>query len=60
MSEIPVPPGPSSIEKDAHGIKMLLLKTRSEKFLHSEVKLMIQYTIVQDHDGQNNNINYPS
>ena len=43
-------------ENDAHGIKKLLLKTQiSEKFLHSEVNLIIQYIIVQDQDGQNNN-----
>ena len=28
----------------------------SNKFLHSEVNLLIQHIIVQDHDGQNNNI----
>ena len=44
---------PSSIENDAHGIEKLLLKTQvSEKFLHSELNLIIQYIIVQDQDGQ--------
>ena len=39
-----VPPGLSSIENDAHGIEKLLLKTLvSEKFLHSEVNLLIQH-----------------
>ena len=38
-----VPLGPSSIENDAHGIEKLLLKTQvSEKFLHSEVNLILQ------------------
>ena len=52
----PIPPGPSSIENDAHGIKKLLLKTQSKlnKFLHSELNLLIQHIIVQDQDGQNN------
>ena len=36
-------PGPSSTENDAHGIEKFLLKTQvSEKFLHSEVNLLIQ------------------
>ena len=49
--------GTSSIENDAHGFEKLLLRTQaSEKFLHSEVNLIIQYIIVQDQDGQNNNI----
>ena len=49
-----VPPGPPSIENDAHVIKKLLLRTRvSEKFLHSEGNLIIQYILVQDQDGQN-------
>ena len=35
-----------------------MLKTQlSEKFLHGEVNLIIQYIIVQDQDGQNININ---
>ena len=48
--------GPSSIENDGHGIEKLLLKnsTKSNKFLHSEVNLLIQHIIVQDQDGQNN------
>ena len=35
-------------------------KTSSKlnKFLHSEVNLLIQHIIVQDQDGQNNNIKY--
>ena len=47
---------PSSIENDVHGIEKLLLKTSSKlnKFLHSEVNLLIQHIIVQDQDGQNN------
>jgi len=46
---------PSSIENYAQGIEKLLLKTQvSEKFLHSEVNLIIQYIIIQDQDGQNN------
>ena len=49
-----VPLGPSSIESDADGIEKLLLKTQvSEKFLRSEVNLLIQHIIVQDQDGQN-------
>ena len=53
---VAVPPGPSSVENDAHGIEKLLLKSQvSEKFLHSEVNLIIQYIIVQDLDGQNIN-----
>ena len=38
-----------------HDIEKLLLKNQvSEKFLHSEVNLLIQHIIVQDQDGQNN------
>ena len=50
----PVPPGPSSIENDAHGIEKLLLKTQVglTSFLQSEVKII--HIIVQDQDGQNN------
>ena len=45
------------IENDAHCNEKLLLKTQvSEKFLHSEVDLIIQYVIVQYRDRQNNNI----
>ena len=34
----------------------LLLKIQvNENFLHSEVNLIIQYIILQDQDGQNNN-----
>ena len=40
---VPVPPDPSSIENDTHGIKKLLLNK------------LIQHIIVQDQDGQNNN-----
>ena len=41
--------GPSSIENDANHIENILLKTLiSEKFLHSEVNLIMQYIIVQD------------
>ena len=38
----PVPPGPSSIENDAHGIEKLLLKTQVglTSFLESEVKII--------------------
>ena len=58
MQEL-TPPGPSSIENDAHDIEKLLLKTQiSEKLLHSEVNLIIQYIIAQDQDGENNNINF--
>ena len=44
----PVPPGPSSIEKDAHGIEKLLLKTQVSltSFLQSEVKII--HIIVQN------------
>ena len=44
----------------SNGIEKLLLTTQvSEKFLHSEVNLIIQYIIVQDEYGQNNNtLNY--
>ena len=41
----PVPPGPSSIENDAHGIEKLLLKTKVS--LTSEVKII--HIIVQDY-----------
>ena len=43
-----VEPGPSSIENDAHGIEMLLLKTQVSltKFLQSEVKII--HIIVQN------------
>ena len=35
--------------------------SKLNKFLHSEVDLIIQHIIVQDQDGQNNNIkNYVS
>jgi hypothetical protein len=53
----PVPPGPSSIENDAHGIEKLLLKTQVilTSFLHREVNQII-HIIVQDQDGQNNNM----
>ena len=45
-SSQPVPLGPPSTENDAHGIEKLLLKTQvSEKFLHSEVNLIIQYNL---------------
>ena len=48
-----VPQGLSTIENDAHDIEKLLLKAQiSEKFLHSEVNLLIQYIIVKDQDGQ--------
>ena len=45
-----------SIENDAHGIEKLLLKNSSKlnKFLHSEVNLLIQHIIAQDQNGQNN------
>ena len=44
----PVPPGPSSIENDAHGIEKLLLKTQVSltSFLQSEVKII--HIIVQN------------
>ena len=40
-----VPPGPSSIENDAHNIEKLLLKTQVSltSFLHSEVTQIIQH-----------------
>ena len=43
----PVPPGPSGIENDAHGIEKLLLKTQVSltSFLQSEVKII--HIIVQ-------------
>ena len=38
-----VPPGPPSIENDAHGIGKLLLKIQvGEKFLHSEMNIIIE------------------
>ena len=42
----PVPPGQSSIENDAQGIKKLLLKTQVSliSLLHSEVNQLIQHT----------------
>ena len=52
-------PEPSSIENDAHGIEKLMLKTQNSsklnKFLHSEVNLLIQHIVVQDQEGENNN-----
>ena len=50
------PGGTGSIENDAYGIEKLLLKTQVSltSFLQSEVKIM--HIIVQDQDGQNNNI----
>ena len=56
----PVPPGPSSIENYAYCIEKLLLKTQVSltSFLQSEVKII--HIIVQDQDGQNNNINHCS
>ena len=46
-ASFPVPPGPSSIENDEHGIEKVLLKNSSKlnKFLHSEVNLLIQHII---------------
>ena len=40
-----VPPGPSNMENDAHGIEKLLLKTQVSltSFLHSEVNKLIQH-----------------
>ena len=45
----PVPLGPSSIENGANGIKKASAKNSSKlnKFLHSEVNLLIQHIIVQ-------------
>ena len=53
------PPGPSNIENDAHGIEkpLLINSSKLNKFLHSEVNLLIQHIIVQDQDGHNNNLN---
>jgi hypothetical protein len=44
------------LENDAHGIEKLLLKTQVSlmSFLQSEMKII--HIIVQDQDGQNNNI----
>ena len=55
----PVPTGPSSIENDAHGIEKFLLNTRVSltSFLQSEVNQII-HIIVEDQEGQNNNIKY--
>ena len=49
----PVPPGPSSNENDAHGIKKLLLKTQVSltSFLQSEVKII--HIIVQNNTYYN-------
>ena len=45
------------LENYAHGIEKLLQNSsKLNKFLHSEVNLLIQHIIVQDQDGQNNNI----
>ena len=46
----------SMLENDAHDIEKLLLINSSKlnKFLHSEVNLLIQHIIVLDQDGQNN------
>ena len=48
----PVPPGPSSIENDAHGIEKLLLKTQVSltSFLQCEVKII--HIIVQNNTCQ--------
>ena len=50
-------PGPSSIENDADGVEKTSAKSSNKlnKFLHSEVNLLILHIIVQDQDGQNNN-----
>ena len=45
-------PGLSRIENDAHGIES---SNEVNRFLHSEVNLLIQHFIVRDQDGQNNN-----
>ena len=49
-------PSGGYIENDGHGIEKLLIKNSSKlnKFLHSEVNLLIQHIIVEDQDGQNN------
>ena len=47
---------PLSIENDAQMHRKASAKNSSKlnKFLHSEVNLLIQHIIVQDQDGQNN------
>ena len=37
-------------------VQLEFLASKLNKFLHSEVNLLIQNIIVQDQDGQNNNI----
>ena len=56
-ASLSMPNGPGGTA-ESHGIEKLLLKNSSKfnKFLHSEVNLLIQHIIVQDQDGQNNNI----
>ena len=51
----------SCAENDAHGIEKLLLKNSSKlnKFLHSEVNILIQHVIVQDQEEQNNITHLP-
>ena len=49
-------PGPSSIENHAHRKASVKNSSKLNKFLQSEVNLLIQRIIVQDQDGPNNNI----
>ena len=41
---------------DAHRKASAKNSSKLNKFLHSEVNLLIQHIVVQDEDGQNNNI----
>ena len=51
FSTLYLPPGPSTIENDAHGIEKLLVKTQvSEKFLHNGGIFLIQYFISSSKD----------
>ena len=56
--------GPDQFHRDRQSFKMMHMASRKlcknssklNKFLQSEVNLLIQHIIVQDKDGQNNNI----
>ena len=47
----------TSIENDAHRKASAKNSSKLNKFLHSEVNLLIQHIIMQDQDGENNNKN---
>ena len=41
--------------KELFDLLVFFQKLKVKKFLHSEVNLLTQHIIMQDHDGQNNN-----